>query len=294
MKILKYISAFLLTLGTSITMAAQPEVTVLRLSAPGAMNGAWTDAMVQTLNENGYSTKVVGFSGCKEGAKWLADNPKEPVVTMNFSDPFLLNMAQPNHPAACNFPVNKDTLVAVPGKYFHFICGHADKGDVQGLLQSNGAKIGSWNSPVQMQITKDQMTDIGVKNFKVIGYAAGKDMMQAFVSGDIDYVILSTENFAASLPNASCFATSAEPRFAAQMHRTSYVDINKNVRHVNSGLWPIIVSYNTDIDKMRGIFGPKGKHGQLLDALLKPYFPVNASVDEQLRELNTRAKEITQ
>jgi hypothetical protein len=293
MKIIKYLAA-LLVFSTSLAIA-QPSVTVLRLSAPGAGNAAWTEAMVQTLNENGYATTVVGFKSCQEGAKWLKDNPKEPVVAMNFSDPVLLNMVEPSNPAACDFPINKESLVAVSGKWFHFICGHTDKGgDIQSLIDSKGAKIGSWNSPVQMQITKDQMTDIGVKNFKVVSYAAGKDMMQAFVSGDIDYIILSTENFAAGLPNASCFATSAEPKYAALMHRTSYSEINKNVRHQNSGLWPVIVSYNTDIDSLRKMFAPSGKHGPLLDSLMKPYIQVTAPIDEQLRDLNTRAQEIKQ
>jgi hypothetical protein len=293
MKFIKYLSA-LLVLSTSVAMA-QPEVTVLRLSAPGAGNAAWTEAIVQTLNDNGYSTNVVGFKNCQEGAKWLKDNPKEPVVAMNFSDPFLLNIVQPSNPASCNFPINKESLVAVSGKWFHFICGHTDKGgNLPALLNSSGAKIGSWNSPVQVKITEDQMTDIGVKNFKVISYAAGKDMMQAFVSGDIDYIILSTENFAAGLPNASCFATSAEPKYAAQMHRTSYSEINKNVRHQNSGLWPVIVSYNTDIAPLRKIFAPSGKHGPLLEAITKPYIQVDAPIDDQLRDLNVRAQEIKQ
>lgn len=277
----------------ALTASVQAQtINVLRLAPPGAGTAAWAEAISQTLTENGYRTNIVGFKNCQEGAKWLKDNPKEPVVAMNFSDPFLLNIAEPSNPAGCNFPINQESLVAVAGKWYHFICGHADAGGLKGLLASDGAKVGSWNSPVQMKIVKDQLTDIGVKNFKVIGYAAGKDQLQSFVSRDTDYIILSSESLAKGLPNATCFATSAEPAIAAGMERTSYTELNPKVRHQDSGLWPIIVGYNVDIKNIRDILGPTGNQGLLQQALNKNYIPVFDSIEVQLRDINQRAASI--
>lgn len=289
MKISKFFASVFAVLALSATAMAQPTVNVLRLAPPGAGTAAWAEAISQTLTENGYKTNILGFKNCQEGAKWLKDNPNEPVVAMNFSDPFLLNIAEPNNPAGCSFPINEKSLVAVAGKWFHFICGHADAGGLKGLLASDGAKVGSWNSPVQMKIVQDQLTDIGVKNFKVIGYAAGKDQLQAFVSGDTQYIILSSESLAKGLPNATCFATSAEPAIAAGMNRTSYSELNPKVRHQDSGLWPIIVGYNVDIKNVRDILGPSGNHGVLQQSLSKNYIPVFDSIDTQLRDINQRA-----
>lgn len=274
---------------------AQNTITVLRVAPPGASTAMWADAVKQTLELNGYKTNLVGLTNCQEGAKWIDTHPDDPVIVSQISDPFLLGMIQPSNPAACNMNVNTASLVAIEGKWFHFMCGHTGKGaDIMSLIHSNGAKIGSWNSPIQIHITSDQMTDIGVKNFKVIGYSAGKDMLQAFASGDIDYLVLTSEVLAQSLPNATCFATSAPHKYAAQVGRVSYNDINKNTRHEGSGLWPIIVAYHTNMTPLRTMFAPGGKHSELLNKLSAPCIPVTDPISVQVQDLHNRAEEIKQ
>lgn len=277
----------------STSQALARDITVVRTAPPGGGTSSWNDAITQTLNAHGYSAKILGFKTCSEAATWVKANPKEPIIVMGFSDSFILNIADPKNPAGCDLPVNTNSLVGIVGKWYHFICGHTGKGaSTEELLASRGVKIGSWNSPVQMKITSQQLTDIGVKDYKLIGYASGKDQLQAFASQDIDYIVLSSETMAASLPEATCFATSAPQSIAAPMNRDSYQQLNANVRNPGSGLWPMILAYNTPINDLRKVFSSESKKSELFDKMASGFLPVTSSIEQQVSELNAIAREV--
>lgn len=283
---------------SSVSIGADlTKINVLRLSPPGSNASLWTSAFDQILSNKGYSVNIIGFKNCQEGAKWLRDNPSEPVLVQTESDALVLAMAQPNNPAGCNFQVNDKSLVSIAGKWFHILCGHAGKNDsIKALLASQSPKVGTFAGPVQMKIVKEQFADMGVHDAKLISYSAGKDMRQAMASGDIDYIIWNSETIL-STPGTSCFATSAPPVVAKTMGstgRTSYQEVNNQVRHLGSGQWPVILSYNTNISDIRKIMNEQKQTSPLLMQLLSNFIPVNDTIDQQLKNLNSIAKKINE
>lgn len=267
------------------------EINVLRGAKPGAGTAAWTDAVNQTLIENGFKTNLMGFNTCQDAAKWVEANPDKPYISVAFSDNLLLGMVDSDNPAACNLPVTNSSLVAITGTWYHFICGQGEY-DLEYLVSDKPKKIGSWNHPVQFKIVQDQMQDIGATNGNIIGYAAGKDLMQAFVSKDIDYIVLSSENLAKSLPNVECIAASMPTELANSFGRVAYEELNPNVRHNHSGLFPVIVGEHIDMDKVRPLFAAHALKNEQLNALMSVLLPVDMPIEDQVKDLEQRANNL--
>lgn len=289
MKLKHLLTSALVSAALFTGIASADTTYVLRGAKAGAGVAAWNDAVAATLNDKGMKTEVLGFNDCNGVSNWLKKNPEKQAISMVFSDLVLLNMIEPDNAAACDIPVNNDTLVGIAGKWNHFICGKEGT-TLETLLQDTPKKIGSWNSPVQMKIVQEQMEDIGVKNFSLVGYASGRVQLQSFVSGDTDYVILSSEQLIPT--GASCFATSGNAEFAQATNRTSYSTINENVRHKESGLWPLILGFNIDMEKVRPLFASGALKNEQLTALTANLMPVNDSIEEQVKDLNTRAENL--
>lgn len=275
----------------SAVMAKESKnITVLRLSPPGGGTAIWTDGITQTLQSAGYNATIKPFKTCQEGAEWYSKNPNEPIVALVFSDFIIQNLADSTHPAGCKFPVTEKSLVGIVGKWYHFICSKPEYG-LEYLLSDQPKFIGSWNGTIQMKVIQDQMTDIGVKNFKVVGYASGKTQIQSLMSNDTQYTVLSSEAMVKGL-NLTCFATSAPIDIAKGINRVSYSELNPNVRHAGSGLWPLIVGYNVDTTAIREILFDESKQSDVLKAMVAPLLPVTESIEQQVKELEERAKNL--
>lgn len=282
----------LLALGVGLTakaFAGETEINVLRGGKPGAGVAQWTDAITSTLKDNKIKVNELGFNSCQDAARWIKNNPGKPYITAVYSDNLILNMAEPNNPAGCNIPVTPDNLVSIMGKWYHFICGPAGKDTIEYLQSNKPKKIGSANLPVQVKVIEQQMTDIGAKNFKVISYASGKAQIQALVSGDTDYTVFSSENLIPQMEGTNCFATSAPTEIAVTFDRISYESINPNVSFNHSGLWPVILSGNTDLSKIRPLFAPYALKNQQLNTLMSLLIPVEDSIEDQINDLQQRA-----
>lgn len=280
-----------LALATSFLsgVSLAKDINIVRMAPPGGASSLWVDAMSETLRNNGYDVSIIGTGTCKEALQWITDNPGKPSIMFNFSYQIAIGMHDPNNLAGCPAPITVDSLVGIMGKWYHFLCGNEGKNSVQSLVESRGAKIASMNDPIQNKILEDQLTDIGARDFRIIKYASGKDMIQAYVSGDTDYIVYSTESRAEDFPG-SCFITTAPKEVAVTMKngdtigRATYTDINPNARHAGMGLWPVVVSYNTDIDEIRRMLQASDKNS-LLGKILRTYQPVTSSIEQQIEEL---------
>lgn len=286
-------SITLISLSPTVT-AATKEINVVRMSAPGAVYALWTDAVTERLQTAGYKVNLIGTNSCREAMQWIDSNKEKPMITFQYNYQIGIGLSDKSNPAGCPLEINENTLVGIMGKWYHFLCGHDGVNTVDKLRKSNNAKIASSNNPIQNKILADQLEDIGVKNFKIISYAKGKDQVQSYIAKDTDYIIFSTESSAKQFPG-SCFLTTAPEHIAKTMHngqdtgRTTYKSLNQNVRHDNMGLWPVLVSYNTDISDLRSLL-KNASPNSLLGGLIKNYEPVNESIPEQIEELKQIGK----
>lgn len=252
---MKKVFWFLLTtLMFSWSFAA--DLTVLRIGAPGGGSDLYTAPMSARLKEKGWNTTLVGVLDCKGAEQWVKSNPNKPVLYLTWSDDFVLPVLQPDHPRACpSLGVSESTLVTPITQSYHMICSKTQV-TVDQFLAHRNAKIGSWNHPVQTQILKDLLSDLKLPH-KVVGYARGADLMQALVSGDIDYVVVSSEGLVRNI-NGQCLITTAPVERAKQMSdfktdqsQVSTESLGAKLTRRNTGLIPVYVAYNVDITRLR-------------------------------------------
>lgn len=260
------------------------EIHVLRLAPAGGGIAAWSDAVVETLTQNGYPTKLIALNSYKEGQAWQSANPDKPTVFVSFSDNAVFDKHFPNHPAASHLNVNETNLITIVGKWWNFICGKSGQNDtIEALRTSPGAKIGVWNFPVALAAAQAHMQAIGA-NVQIVGFASGRDQLQAFVSGDVDYLIMSSEGLAHSVANISCFATSAPTQIAKEkMQRVAYETLTSDLPFNGYGLWPILVGENVDTQALRTVFhkNPSPTYTKLQSS----FIPNTDPLEVQLQDL---------
>lgn len=234
------------------------NLTVLRMGAPGANTDFFTTPMAQHLKEKGWDTQVITFPDCKGAEAWVARNPNEPVLFMMWSDDFVLQKVQPSSPRNCpTLTVTKDTLVTIAAEGNHMVCSLGDLALSNFMDRTKTAKIGLWNHPVQMAVMQDLLNDLNLDH-KLIGFAKGADFMQALVAGDVGYLVVSSENLIRNV-KGNCFLISADSSIASRIPTlknsaetiTSTQTFGTALKRANTGLWPVYVARNTDINKLR-------------------------------------------
>lgn len=233
------------------------DITVMRIGAPGANSDFYATVVGTHLQNRGWKTKTVSFLDCKGAEKWVRDNPREPVIYVTWADDFVLPSIDPNHPRSCpGLTLDQDSLVTPIVKSYHMVCSR-NPVTAQTFLQHRDAKIGSWNHPVQMRIVRDALKDLDLSQTKLISFARGADMLQALVSGDIDYMVVSSENLVRNI-GGQCFLTMAPRAQASRMSdfrtsgtQTSIESLVERPTWVGTGLIPLYVAYNVDIDRLR-------------------------------------------
>lgn len=258
MKLLNQVVASALLLLTSTAVIANGDLTVIRIGAPGGNTDLYSSFMSNKLQDRGWNTEVIGFPDCKGAEQWIKNNPKKPVIYTIWSDDFVLPKVNSSHPRSCpGLTVNKDSLVTIITEGNHMICAIKDR-SVEDFLKHKDAKVGIWNHPVQMSVAKDLLVDLDLSDTRLVGFARGADLMQALLSSDIDYMIISSENLARRI-GANCFITTAPVEKAKTLPTikddlvslVSVESISDSLTRVDTGLWPLYISYNTDIDQLR-------------------------------------------
>lgn len=233
------------------------NLTVIRIGAPGANSDLYSTAMSAQLADRGWKTELIGFQDCKGAEHWVKNNPNKPVMYMTWSDDFVLPIIDSTHARACPLlAVNQATLVTPITKSYHMICSKDPSYTLDRLLTSEPAKIGIWNHPVQMQVLRDIVSDLKLSH-RIVGFARGADLMQAVVSNDVNYIVVSSENLIRNI-GGQCVLTTAPKSIAVGMsdfktgnRQTSIESLAPKLTRLGTGLIPVYVAYNTDMQKLR-------------------------------------------
>lgn len=251
----KLITILLFSLISSFTFAAD-RLTFLQIGAPGANSELYSNLMSSRLSERGWDTSLLNFLDCKGAEEWIKKNPQKPVIFMTWSDDFVLPITQPENPRSCPaLTISEKTLVTVINKSHHMFCSRGDLGLTE-FMSSKPTKVGIWSHPVQTLVAKDLIKDLKLEH-KIVGFAKGADLLQALVSGDVDYIVVSSENLIRNI-GGQCFLTTASPVLAKTMSnlkttqaQTSVESLGFKLSRLGTGLIPLYVSYNTNIAALR-------------------------------------------
>ena len=282
-----FTAALIAFMGICMPMLTQAkEINVLRFNPPGGNVAIWADAAVQTLKEAGWDVTLRGFKSCRDARAWYDKNPKAPIVYMIWTDYAVMDMIDINNPAGCGFETSEKTLVGIVGRWWNFICAKEDKASMASLMDKTPGKIGVWSYPIQLGVAKAQMKALAPSK-TVVGVYSPKSMLQAFSSGDLDYLIMSSENMADGV-NCKRFGTSASIE-NAEKHmpgRVSY-ETFKGVPFIGYGIYPYFAAENTDIEAIRMLF--KEHPSELFKKMEIGLIPESKSVHEQIQDLKSIA-----
>lgn len=252
----KILTSVCMSLALSASVAAT-ELTNIVVGPPGGTVDLLSLPLGKYLNDKkGWEVTQKRFVDCKGLSAYLKNNPNDPVVITMWYDDAILAELQPDHPRVCpDVKLEQDTVVTIASTLYHNICTINNE-SFQDLKNMENPRIVSWNHPVQVMIVEDMVRDLQLKNPKVIYLKSAKELYGAVKSGDVDFMIGSTPSAFADL-NGKCFFTMAPSAEAAKLSdlkggtRISIEDVVSTPTRIGTGLQPVYVAYNVDIDKLR-------------------------------------------
>ena len=248
----KIIVSIALAVIVSSALAQEP-VNIIHSLAPGGLHEKITNAVQTGLESAGIKTNVVRFTNCKGLEKWVRDNPTKPVVF----DYLLVNQAlhqlQPEHPGACNLPLNTKSVIAITFQTQFQACSLASAGNAKDLWLSGKGKLGVTASPDLNGIMAESIIADTNPNIKVVRYKNNAALVQALTSREIDFAGVFSNASGMVSAGGQCFFTTADVTKAARFGQISIDEIKKNSGSSGIGYMGAIVGYNVEIDKLRPI-----------------------------------------
>lgn len=283
---------FSLVFSATSHSAPDKEITVLRLTIPSSPVTFITDAVSETLKDNGYKVNYEGFSSCAAGYSWQKSHPTEKSIFILYENYVLPNLIDPNNTLGCYFTINEQTLVTTIGRWWWYVCGHMGTNPTIGkFITERNKTISVWGYPIVVNSFKKIFAAMGA-HLKIVGTPSGGDAIELFNTGDVDYYLGVTKSTLARLKGAECFATTANKKETEKYFPgyVSFQSVNANVPFKGLGMDPKIIAVNVDEKEMkslRKIFknNPSSTYIKIRDS----YAPEERTIKEQVQDLQTQA-----
>jgi len=286
-KLAKYLAVFFLSFSTA--QAVEP-IQILRLNKPGGNAEKIILSIEEELRINGINAEIKTFNNCKEGYDWFIKNKDKPIITRINMQNAVLKEINPNHGSVCKFEANEETVVKVFNKFWPFYCGKRGINDTIDDLRKGSIKVGIWNDYITKSIIAEQLKVINPEA-KIIPFTSTSTMEQAFISNDVNYLVYANLGSLKDNDIYNCFASSASSE-TINKYNLSFTSIDSidNVSFINTSGFDLIISYNTDIDKLRSIFN-SNKHGLLFSKILSNNL-IETNLTDEIRNISVLINEL--
>jgi hypothetical protein len=252
MNVKNLIGALMLTAAASVAMA-QETVNIIHSLPPGGLHERTNNAVQAGLELAGIKTSLVRFTNCKGLEKWVKDNPTKPVVF----DYLLVNQAlgqvQPEHPGACNLPLDSKSVIAITFQTQFQACSLAAAGNARDLWLSGRGKLGVTASPDLNGIMAERIIADVNPNTKIVRYKGNAALIQALTSREIDFAGQFSNASGVISAGGQCFFTTADIAKAEKFGQISIDSVKKNSTASGFGYMGVIVGYNVDVEKLRPV-----------------------------------------
>jgi hypothetical protein len=240
---------------TAVSVSAA-DITTVAVGPPGGGMDLFALPMAGYLKDRGWNVTQRRFPDCRSAQEWLRRNSDQPVMLSLYLDDAVLTNIDADHPRACpGINLDQDSVVTVISKVYHSICSMGELG-YQELKSMPNPKIASFNHPVQYLIVQDIMKDLGV-NARIVNLRTAGELFGSLKSGDVDFMVVSYD-WQIKQMGGTCFLTQAPIEVAATMSdfktdkpRVSIEEVVASPTRIGTGLTPIYISYNVDIDALR-------------------------------------------
>lgn len=289
MRFSRFIIATLAAVFASAAMASEP-VNIIISTPPGGLSEKINLMLQSNLEAAGYKTNLVRFDNCKSLENWVKQNPKKPAV---FEWPLAnqaLSVTEPNNPAACAIPLNRDSLVTTTFQTQFQLCSMATPANAMARFRAGSGRMGVTATPGIHKTMAEQIVAELSPDTKIVMYKGNPALIQALASGEVAFAGQFSNAGAVVSAGAKCFLTLGDREKAKKIGSTSVEDIKPNSSVAGMGYLSTVIGYNIDQGKIRPVV-VKGINN---DEDLKKHFAAGAdpkglvigqTADQQWREV---------
>ena len=231
----------------ALSAHAEP-ITVLLQSAPGGLYDVSNRALIDKLSAAGIKTDYQRVTGCKGAEAWLKNNPGRPVIMSVVVEEEVNRRLNPKADNACDLNFTKDRILSASIVTNISMCSMLPEDQALQKLLKGRSVIAATNVPsTNSQLLNGLIRSLNIDAKSVVVQGQAK-LMQALISGDVDFVVLgNVQNAVAS--GARCFLTTGDKAEAQRVGRTSLATISANNPWIDAKQF--YTFYGANLDRSR-------------------------------------------
>jgi len=232
---LKFLAMLIVAAGIVTPVVAQEKkIWVVHSAATGGVISSANNAVQEELEKSGYKVEVIRTTSCKTAESWLKSNAEKPVVmTYHAEEQAYLNNF-PKSDDACDIGFNKEKLLTIVSVAYTTVCSMKPAEEAMRHFFAGGHRVGvTYYAAVNQLLAKGIMDSFKI-NSRVVRLQGNPNLIQALVSGDVDFTIQGNATSAIKA-GATCFLTTAPKEYAHKTGMRSLEDFDPKNAWINRG-----------------------------------------------------------
>lgn len=207
---MKKMFALVSMLVLSAGVVAAEKIYLPHTAGPGGSKQAQIQALQEKLEGAGYQVEIVNTNSCRSAESWIKKNSDKPFITSHSIEDAAYSKNFPDTEQSCGIPMTRESLVAVASTAYLNVCSMEDSKTALEKFKKGGNKIAVTYFPygVNEYLATGLIKNLKIDNTKVIKYPNGSKTIQALVSRDVDFVIMSSAHLVKK-SGGTCFLTTA-------------------------------------------------------------------------------------
>jgi hypothetical protein len=239
-------------MAAACSIAPAQSISVLVPSAPGGGFDNMSRALVASLNENGVSATLEQTGTCKGAMNWIKNNPEKPVLFPMMVEEEVYRKKNPSADDACNVGLTQNRVIATTMMATFNVCSMkpqtASTQTVKEFL-SGKHKLGvTYFAATNAMVADSLLKSLGIES-KVVRLQGNAKLVQALVSGDVDFV-LNTSSGPVVQAGGHCFLTTADKSTAEKLNMISLQTLSPNNSWIGAGQLYIVMGDNINKNKI--------------------------------------------
>jgi len=204
-KISMLVFAMLLSAGVSAE-----KIYLAHTAGPGGTKQAQIQALQEKLEAAGHIIEVVNTNSCRSAENWIKRNPGKPVITSHSVEDAAYGKNFPSTEHSCNIPLTRESLIAVASTAYLNVCSMDNVAAGLEKFKRGGNKIAVTYFPygINEYLATGLVRNLKLENTRVVKYPNGAKTIQALVSRDVDFVLMSSAHLVTK-SGGNCFMSMA-------------------------------------------------------------------------------------
>jgi hypothetical protein len=236
------------------TTAWAEKIYLVHSAAPGGSKQAQIQALRDQMESAGRSVEVVNTNSCRTAENWLRSNPNKPAITVHSLEDVAYNRINPGTDQSCDIPFSPQSLIAVATTAYMNVCSMHDHTTALAKLRQGGNRIGVTFFPfgINEYLAQGLVRNLSIPDTRIVKYRNGAEVLQALVSRDIDFVMMSSAHLVTK-SGGTCFLSTAPKKHILDPKVTSIETLDPNNAWIGKSHTFTYVGFNIDMSDVRKI-----------------------------------------